>query len=372
MSNKPYLSDMHPRPVVAGVGLIALDLLLKDSEVQSQSMWAGGSCGNVLIILSFLGWDSFPVAHFAMDVNSSFLIRDLKRWKVHDDFIFRDIRGSTPIVIERLHDDTSAPFHEFEFTCPNCGSRLPRLKRVELPFCKRITRDVPQTQVFYFDRASKSAVELAKQVRKGGGLVVFEPHRLGTDSTFRESIRSAHIVKYSYEQVNGKEVARNAILEIQTFGAEGLRYRLRRKNRRSSGWIRLPAYREEPIVDTAGAGDWCTAGLLDKIGRKGLIGLEKASNGRVRDALMFGQALGALCCKFDGARGLMYNMGAEEMRKLAARLKEGERLEERPGSGNHFVHGSRTYQCPLCKPSQIRPVREPLAKDPGIKVQKLR
>ena len=42
---------------VAGIGLIALDLLIQCDE-KSPSVAAGGTCGNVLAILALLGWQS--------------------------------------------------------------------------------------------------------------------------------------------------------------------------------------------------------------------------------------------------------------------------------------------------------------------------
>ena len=44
---------------------------------------AGGSCGNVLSILGYLGWDSYPVARLANDEAGAGVMHDLKRWHIH-------------------------------------------------------------------------------------------------------------------------------------------------------------------------------------------------------------------------------------------------------------------------------------------------
>jgi hypothetical protein len=62
------------------------------------------------------------------------------------------------------------------------------------------------------------------------------------------------------------------------------------------------------IKDTAGAGDWCTAGLLHHLGRSGTIGLRGIKTVELHSALRLGQALGAWSCGFEGARGGLYTV----------------------------------------------------------------
>ena len=54
-----------PRPVCAGTGLVALDIVFNGDSTVPPRMWAGGSCGNVLTILSYLGWQAVPLARLA-------------------------------------------------------------------------------------------------------------------------------------------------------------------------------------------------------------------------------------------------------------------------------------------------------------------
>src|ERR1035441_567329 len=59
-------------------------------------------------------------------------------------------------------------------------------------------------------------------------------------------------------------------------------------------------------MDAAGSGDWCTAGILDKLGKSGLRGLRTINRNMLNSALAYGQALAAWNCRFEGARGGMY------------------------------------------------------------------
>jgi hypothetical protein len=54
-------------PKVLGTGLIALDVVINTEFDRVPFFWAGGTCGNVMTILSSLGWDSYPVARLNGD-----------------------------------------------------------------------------------------------------------------------------------------------------------------------------------------------------------------------------------------------------------------------------------------------------------------
>ena len=54
--------DGIPSTTVVGAGFIALDVLLNGNDNEHFRRRAGGTCGNVLAILSFLGFHSVPIA----------------------------------------------------------------------------------------------------------------------------------------------------------------------------------------------------------------------------------------------------------------------------------------------------------------------
>src|SRR5207253_10482111 len=122
---------------------------------------------------------------------------------------------------------------------------------------------------------------------------------------FREALELTHVLKYSHERLSGiaeRLGSVSPLLEIETLGAEGLRYRFRGKSR-SHGWRLMEAYGVERVKDTVGAGDWCTAGLIHALGTQAALGVKEASITEVEVALRLGQALAALTCSYEGARG---------------------------------------------------------------------
>src|ERR1035438_10269015 len=102
-------------------------------------------------------------------------------------------------------------------------------------------------------------------------------------------------------------IARKSILlEIQTLGEDGIRYKSSLGNCKTTGWEELKAIPVNDLMDAAGSGDWCTAGILDKLGKSGLRGLRTINRNMLNSALAYGQALAAWNCRFEGARGGMY------------------------------------------------------------------
>jgi fructokinase len=167
---------------------------------------------------------------------------------------------------------------------------------------------LPKANVFYFDRTSRGAITLAENARKDGAIVVFEPSSESDPALLADALRTAHIVKVASDRMRGNEALRDAttpVLLIETLGAEGLRYS--RGHTKKREWKLLPAFKVADFRDAAGAGDWCTAGIICRLGLLGPKGLDLAGEDELQAALKFGQAMAAWACHFDGARGGMYS-----------------------------------------------------------------
>src|SRR5262249_5948847 len=104
------------------------------------------------------------------------------------------------------------------------------------------------------------------------------------------------------------------------------------------------------VRDAAGSGDWCTAGLLDKLARGGLPGLNRASPEGLREDIRYGQALAAWNCGFAGARGGMYEVGQAEFREQVERILAGSDTEPTAKAKQGFALMHLVGQlCPVCR-----------------------
>ena len=298
------------RPKVFGTGLIALDLVVGPDPEAPVRSWAGGTCGNVLSILAYLGWDAYPIARMNDDVASDRVRADMRRWGVHMDWANCAPTAHTPIIVQEIRRRRDGRTdHRFSLSCPRCGTWLPPFKAITVDAVERIKPALADASVFFLDRLSRATLTLAAEASAQGALVIFEPSSKSTDKLMAEAIALAHVVKYADRRLSAVRGVMGsgsaALLEVQTLGEQGLRYR-HRLGRGVSGWMHLKAIPAPQLADTCGAGDWCTAGLTAQAAVEGQEGFRRAGARGVRAALRYGQVLAAWNCGFEGARGGMY------------------------------------------------------------------
>lgn len=346
----------NARPVAVGTGLVALDVVYSGDTAEPLGKWAGGTCGNVLAILSCLGWASYPVARLGDNEPARTICRDLARWGVHLKYVTRERLGSTPIIVQRIGRDARGRIvHRFSFCCPGCGRRLPGFRPVPMGGVRVALSGLPTPSVFFFDRVSSGAVAMAEAYRRNGVVVVFEPSALGDPPLFERALAAAHILKVSHERWAGKSDLIPRVtnwLLIETFGAEGLRVLSRLPSYRAGDWEHLPGSEVGACRDTAGAGDWCTAGLIASLARDGAEGLASLRREELHESLRRSQMLAAWNCGFEGARGGLYSEAREDLRTLAdglvadpALLRLVPRWVRRIGDREASPVGEPTAQC---------------------------
>lgn len=341
------------RSKIVGTGLIALDLVISSDPEAPIRCWAGGTCGNVLSILAYLGWDAYPVARMNSDAASNLICADMARWGVHLDWTNCLPTADSPIIVHNIRRDKDGqPIHRFSWSCPHCGKWLPTFRPVTIGAVERITPTLAGASVFFLDRLSRATLILAAEASACGAVVVFEPSSKGNAKLMAEALAIAHVVKYADNRLAGLPgvmVDDSAtLLEIQTQGAQGLKYR-HRLGRGISNWMHLRAFAAPRLTDTCGSGDWCTAGLIAKAAVGGQEGLRRVGARGVRSALRYGQALAAWNCGFEGARGGMYIVSRQVFLSQVSSLLDG-RLD-RVGYSSGAMVATEIATCPACPPA---------------------
>ena len=343
------------QPKVFGTGLIALDLVIGPDPKTPVRSWAGGTCGNVLSILAYLGWDAYPVARMNGDVASDRVRADMARWGVHLDWTTCAPTTHTPMIVQeirRRRDGRSG--HRFSWSCPNCGKWLPAFKAITVDAVETVKPALAGASVFFLDRLSRATLTLAAEASARGAVVVLEPSGKSTDKLMAEAIALAHVVKYADHRlagIGGVMASGSAVLlEVQTIGDQGLMYR-HRLRRGISRWMHLKALPTSRLADTCGAGDWCTAGLIAKAAIGGQEGLRRAGALGVRAALRYGQALAAWNCGFEGARGGMYAVSRQAFESQITDLLNGrlDVIDDAPVGGIP----TEVVTCPACSPAPL-------------------
>jgi fructokinase len=341
------------KPRVIAAGFCALDIIFGVDDPVPK-FYAGGTCGNVVAGLAFLGWESTPIARLGHDVAGDFVRQDLERWGVDTSLIGLVPSGATPIVLEKiLLRKNGMPKHRFLWNCPDCGSYFPPFRPVLHAQVADLKTKLSSPKIFYVDRVSRSTVELAKHFHKEGSLVYFEPSAAGDPKQFREILQLCDVLKYSAQRARSfSELLRDhkAYLEIETLGEDGLRFRTRRS---FASWYAVAAY-EVKIKDTAGSGDWTSVGLMSEMFRDGKKALEKCSKQNISSCLERAQAFAALNCQFEGPRGGMYQLSRTRFMQSIAALESKKNGDPTQGNISLAQQLSTAEVCPSCSPKNGR------------------
>jgi sugar/nucleoside kinase (ribokinase family) len=357
---KTSLSNPAPAPVVIGTGLLTLDIVITSNARRAPRLYAGGTCGNVLSILSYLGWKAFPVARLNGDAASKHVLNDLTTWGVETRYATLSPSANTPIIVHEISRNAKGhPSHRFTWACPQCGAWLPSYQAITVSAARGVAAKIRQAHVFFMDRISRGALLLAEGIAKKGGLIVFEPVGVGDPKLFQEALRLTHILKYSHEKRSSFVGLINKVhqpfLEIETQGQAGLRYRSSLAYRSESQWCQKPSFNIPNLRDSAGAGDWCTAGIIHLLGRRGAKGLAAADSAHLETALDVGQAMAGWACGFEGAREAMYAVQKGTFRSgilnlVAASSPKRKAARSTPRSRTTLRRATRI--CPACEKRQ--------------------
>lgn len=339
-------------PVAYGTGFVALDVVVDRSAPAEARFFAGGTCGNVMAILSFLGWRSVPISRLSRDPAGELVREDLAKWGVHLDLLDCEPRAATPIVVEEIYQKRSGlPAHRYLWTCPHCGAYLPQFRAVHAKSVDQILTSADSPSVFFFDRVSRAAIDLAQVFSEKGAVIVFEPSGSSDPRLFREALRLCHVLKYSSQRAHAfSDLLKSsaAWLEIETLGEDGLRYKTTLPLCHQSGWTNVTGFDVEEVKDAAGSGDWCTAGVLSKLAQHGQAGFAVTSQASLDSALRYGQALSAWNCRFASPRGGMYATTPADFNSAIAGILRG-RVEPQQNNGRSTRRSEALARfCPTC------------------------
>jgi fructokinase len=192
--------------------------------------------------------------------------------------------SGTPVVYQTIQDGRP----KYSQACPVCGKRRQRDDIDSTWLIEAVKKHIQKPVVYYFDRANTFNANLAEHIRSQNGIVIFEPSSVVEDEVFRRCLKASHVVKYAKDRIEGlpESNAKCDFVEIQTLGAEGLRFKMPHSLR----WAFMPSIPAPFVADSGGSGDWCTAGAVHWFAEHSL----RPSRHNIRVALRFGQALASI------------------------------------------------------------------------------
>lgn len=304
-------SDTAP---IVTTGFIALDRVSIDGGFDVLAA-TGGSCGNVTANLAQLGHTVFPISTLGLDAEGAHVVNELRSLGVRMDFTScRDDRR-TPVVVQHVSGRSGIALdHTFAFEQPEIADWLGASHLSVLDHLQAIA-GIPR--VLYLDRASREILEAVRWARSIGAIVIFEPSEIGDNVLFRAIADLAHIVKYAERRLPAPPHLM-APVEICTQGSAGLRVRFRQHRQDSAGsdWYHLPALSIDHLVDSAGAGDALSTGLICAL--MAATATQTLAAHTILRGLEQGRQLAALNCGSLGARGVFRVHDRDHLSRMMA------------------------------------------------------
>src|SRR6476469_8076788 len=102
------LNPPPPDATAIGAGRLTLDVIVRSGgDPVSPRSQAGGTCGNVMANLAYLGWQAYPLTDLGDDDPGRRFCQDLARWGVKLDLIRLDPEQESPIIIHHIQQTES-------------------------------------------------------------------------------------------------------------------------------------------------------------------------------------------------------------------------------------------------------------------------
>lgn len=292
---------------VAGTGFTVLDrLYVEGRDPAGEAL--GGSCGNVLISLAMLDHRVAPILNLGTDEVGDRLVGELQEAGALTSYVQRRPGIRSPVLAQILKHPEA--IHSFSFTCPETDRPLPRYRPLARRDVERAMPALRKSTVFYTDRLTGPTVDAMQASHSCGGTVFLEPSALSDQALLERALPFVSILKFSAERlgevVDALEVTPSLTMII-THGADGLE--VRRGNLR----LWFDAIPSNEVIDTCGAGDMVSVGIIDWMLRcgpsAGPITIDSLTPG-----IVAGQRLAAANCAHFGARGLFRDRGRKQAR----------------------------------------------------------
>src|SRR5207248_3520528 len=127
-----------------------------EGDSSEPLLFTGGTCGNVLLALSYLGFRVAPICRLQDDEAAELIQDEFRTWGVDTKYVSVGDDGSTPVIFQTIRPNPGGvPTHTFSWRCPACGRRFPGYKPALASTAEAIAAEMPSPRVFFFDRVNR-------------------------------------------------------------------------------------------------------------------------------------------------------------------------------------------------------------------------
>jgi fructokinase len=295
------------KPSILGIGFSCLDII----KTQNKEMFLpGGTCANVLAVLSSLNWNSTLLKSSYNDKWSEYI--DLKLTElgmtIHN---YNSLHKNTPRVVQ-ITDNNK---HSFLTKCPICNRKL---INIITPSVNKIASDenidFSKFDILFYDRVSESSKYLSSFAKKYGKWTFYEPNGYRLYSQLLNNISKANIVKFSSERIP-LEIANKIIYDLNSLGKstkliivtgaeKGVNYSCS-TNHIFSDFRIVKIKPFSDVIDSSGAGDWLTAGFIYEFIKNHKQVTNDIDDDVIITSIKYGHKLSKIGCSSIGALGAL-------------------------------------------------------------------
>ena len=303
---------------VLGAGFTGIDLI---KGMTQSSISLGGTAANVLTILSQLGFETtLLTAEYAGELGDWY--KNALQVRQITPIYFQKSKKCLSVIIEDINHDNNV--HFFRTSCSKCKSSFINVILPSDEKIKKLPSEINECNLLFYDRFSSGINYVANINQKGWNM--YEPNAFRLYTNLLNGCRSSDIVKFSTERIPDKIcnqllndlVDTRVKITIVTMGQKGLKFTIK-KNGGWGEWNYFSSIKNKNIVDTAGAGDWLTAGFLYEL----LSEYPKAQNvgqEKIAEKIKRAQLLATAACDFVGAQGMLKEpKGVEQLRLITGK-----------------------------------------------------
>lgn len=286
-------------------GFTTIDYVcLEDGQLNKTAL--GGTAANVCTALSRLGVRVGLVAVVGDDARGRFAIEALAREHLAIGLIESRFGYATPFCIEILKQrENNYCGHSFRSLLFRSEQRSSRFIAPTKALLNRVMTEHPKIKLLFTNKQFHGILDL---IDCYSPVLVYEPDCVDLPDLHRELVSRCDVYKFSHEQFidYAYDFADDAAkVVIETFGSEGLRFRLSR----GGEWQHLIVSGGPELLDTSGAGDWFSAGLIAQM-LKAESSTQSAD--QMERAISVAAKMSRLSCAYMGATGFAVDEGWED------------------------------------------------------------
>ena len=268
----------------------------------------GGTCGNVMTMLPYLGVQTFPVAILDRSEQGYKIKSDLERYGADTRFVRNEDGGGTTLL-RSTHKTLPDGSHAMSVRVTSPGSMFPKRKQLGARNgeAEAFAESLDFTpDLFFFDDPAAGNMVLAERLRRKGCTIYFEPEKMdaGKVGSFLKRVDVSDIVKFSGEKISDVSFTdpyRDKLF-IQTLGEDGLRFSLK-----GGKWNRVAPVANDNVVDWEGAGDWTSSTIIAEFLKRGYRSVRSLTEDAVREILYVAQKVASRSVSFMGSKGMISN-----------------------------------------------------------------